>query len=1107
MIEVVGDVIQITVRPTVQRQVVRTSVTNVSVGRGRQGEKGDKGDRGDDGAQGPPGPQGIQGPAGAQGPAGIQGEPGLVGATGATGPQGPQGDPGPQGIQGVKGDKGDTGDTGPQGPAGADGTANLSDTNPAAIGTTAPGVSTAAARGDHVHAHGNQAGGALHANADGSTAGFMTAAGFSKLAGIEAGANLTVLSDDDPEPLGVADPGDSTEAARANHVHPEPSSIGLILNAKQFGLVAGTGVSAAVRIANSDALEAAVDAYEGGGYCEIWIPPGVYELSRTWSIPNYVLVRGAGEDFFAGTTLSFGRGYDGIRVEYLGGAHAGGAQRSVIKHIYVQCRLGASKWSSGGSAADNNTEGVDGTVLIPSNGGGGYQGFCFVCTTAGLMGSTDPFIGFSGGEGDTVTVPGGGGAVFTARYVAGVKFKSNTRLEHVRSAGWSGDCFSMFASTGDGENANGCLMLSCTAGGCEGWGFYGQGADTNAGVLINCVAIGCGGNFHSLAGINPINAELGDAYGGFCDNTFVGCSYYGCTSEGNNGFAYLVPANIDPPGGGVNEARFYGCYAEGGQMTALNQRSAWIFGTCGAGANVFGRGNKLANDYCSTLYFLNDTVGDGSGASAYLRAGRPFSQVALEMGFSQDGMNPSQWAYGVVNGGGRVGWVSLSAAGGSPFAWSLSNNSDGGGGGLSWLPSRTFLGPFKSEIKPQRLSGNLTVNLGGTGNTDSETSHTWNRENGTESLPFATVAAMFAYLPKDLNGYTLTINAGNMAAAAAWNFGGFRNGTLIINSPKMSASLIRDCGLLQINDAVITGAVTLRDCRAEVTGDASGSGRVLVDGGKATVELTVDSCTGSALHAEDMTYLGYSVVGDDCTATPVEIVNVHFSEVVGAGVSGANPSAPFAISIASGGRHVLTGVDMTADEELDLDGYTATWFDLSSRNLLNGGTWAFWGDNRWNLLGQFRIVNNSTTPFDDWQVSSAQIETYLKFYAALRALPTTDVGMGDYSAGAFAVIEPNSAGDQTSATIIGTQQTIVRNGVADGRSIRFFSDGEKAGTGFGTYGMIRNRSGYIVRLYPNSGTQIILNGAAQGDNNYIELADGTKVSWLTNENGDWEVDQ
>jgi len=57
----------------------------------------------------------------------------------------------------------------------------LSSTLPAAVGTAAIGVGTTAARADHVHAHGTQLGGTLHANADGSTAGFLTSTHYTYL--------------------------------------------------------------------------------------------------------------------------------------------------------------------------------------------------------------------------------------------------------------------------------------------------------------------------------------------------------------------------------------------------------------------------------------------------------------------------------------------------------------------------------------------------------------------------------------------------------------------------------------------------------------------------------------------------------------------------------------------------------------------------------------------------------------------------------------------------------------------------------------------------------------------------------------------------------------
>ena len=206
--------------------------------RGDTGAAGPAGPTGPAGATGPQGPQGPAGPAstvpgpagpaGPQGPAGAdstvpgpQGPQGVQGPAGPTGPSGSSayqvavaggfvgteaqwlaslvGPQGPQGIQGPAGPKGDTGDTGPQGPQGIQGIQGiqgpegpqppLSSTTPAAIGTAAVGVGTTAARADHVHAHGNQAGGSLHADVvAGGASGFMSGADKTKLNGIATGA-------------------------------------------------------------------------------------------------------------------------------------------------------------------------------------------------------------------------------------------------------------------------------------------------------------------------------------------------------------------------------------------------------------------------------------------------------------------------------------------------------------------------------------------------------------------------------------------------------------------------------------------------------------------------------------------------------------------------------------------------------------------------------------------------------------------------------------------------------------------------------------------------------------------------------------------------------
>ena len=88
---------------------VDTSISNISLTPGPQGETGPAGPQGPQGLKGDKGDTGDTGPQGLQGVQGIQGEPGQDGATGATG------------ATGAKGDKGDTGDTGPQGPTGPQG--------------------------------------------------------------------------------------------------------------------------------------------------------------------------------------------------------------------------------------------------------------------------------------------------------------------------------------------------------------------------------------------------------------------------------------------------------------------------------------------------------------------------------------------------------------------------------------------------------------------------------------------------------------------------------------------------------------------------------------------------------------------------------------------------------------------------------------------------------------------------------------------------------------------------------------------------------------------------------------------------------------------------
>lgn len=102
------------------------------------------------------------------------------------------------------------------------GALGLSAVIPAAVAAaSAIGVDTSAARGDHVHAHGNQAGGALHAIVTIAVPGFMSAADKIKLDGIATNATALGLATTAPTALGVAAAvGTGTTAARADHVHP-----------------------------------------------------------------------------------------------------------------------------------------------------------------------------------------------------------------------------------------------------------------------------------------------------------------------------------------------------------------------------------------------------------------------------------------------------------------------------------------------------------------------------------------------------------------------------------------------------------------------------------------------------------------------------------------------------------------------------------------------------------------------------------------------------------------------------------------------------------------------------------------------------------------------
>lgn len=186
---------------------------------------------------------------------------------------GPQGEQGPAGT-GERGLTGPAGPQGPAGPAGADGSGTLSDLNPFALGSTSPGVSEETSRYDHVHAHGDQAGGTLHATVVASgAAGFMTGADKAKLDGIAAGAvadhgALTGLTDDDHAQYIL------TTGARA-------FTGGWTVNAASPTTVVGNGTGSPARVVNRVSGGSAVDTYQIGG---------VRRFEQTFASSNFTFV-------------------------------------------------------------------------------------------------------------------------------------------------------------------------------------------------------------------------------------------------------------------------------------------------------------------------------------------------------------------------------------------------------------------------------------------------------------------------------------------------------------------------------------------------------------------------------------------------------------------------------------------------------------------------------------------------------------------------------------------------------------------------------------------------------------------------------------------------
>lgn len=236
--------------------------------------------------------------------------------------------------------------------------ASLASTTPADVGSAAVGIGTTAARADHVHGHGNQLGGSLHANAGGGSAGFMTDAQATQLAALPSALSL---------PVSVANGGTGSSTALAN---------GRAI------------VSAGGKLVEGD-LPLDVQVFSSPGTTN-WTRPAYGSLVRVICIGGG---GGGGSGRRGGTTNSYGGA----------GGGGGGYTDSTFARLALAATVSVTTGAGGGGGAattTNTTNGSSGADGNPSSFG----------TWLKANGGTG---GVGGANGSTATVATGGVGVWT----------------------------------------------------------------------------------------------------------------------------------------------------------------------------------------------------------------------------------------------------------------------------------------------------------------------------------------------------------------------------------------------------------------------------------------------------------------------------------------------------------------------------------------------------------------------------------------------------------------------------------------------------------------------------------------------------------------------
>lgn len=361
--------------------------------------------------------------------------------------------------------------------------------------------------------------------------------------------------------------------------------------------------------------------------------------------------------------------------------------------------------------------------------------------------------------------------------------------------------------------------------------------------------------------------------------------------------------------------------------------------------------------------------------------------------------------------------------------------------------------------------------------------------------PFETVAGARAYLD-DLGGFRATIISTRTGAQSP-RLTGLKNGTLELQDVVLGhEASIESLDLCILTDCTLTGTLDILYSNVSVTATMEDEGCIdMIGGEESTFFLTASECVNTVLTVRNSGYVGYEIDANDCEGSIVDFAAVMYSELIGGGLTGTNAAAPSVVRLARGGKHALTGASATCSgAELDLDGYGVTWATLSSENHENGGTFAFWADNRWVRMGRMRIVNNSSTPFDDLIVSSLQYGEYMKQYGVDRPLDP-----------AYKEVTAFATGGQASATLVARQDTLIATCATAGDSVRLLSDLDAPAMGGGAKGSIWNRGAASANVFPPTGKQIYLAGVAQGNNTAIALGVGKTARWMCDNNNDYNV--